>query len=299
MPLVSMKDMLKKARRGGYAVGYFEAWNEESLEAVIDAAEETDSPVIIGCGGSMADQDWFNRHGLRYFAALGKEAASQSKVPVALLLNEVPAFEQIVEGIKAGFNVIMMDTSKFPFKKNLEITKKIVKIAHPNGVSVEAELGELPMAKNGKIHISSESDNMTDPEEAAIFAEETGVDALSVSIGNVHVLTKGKARIDLERLSEIRDRVDIPLVIHGGTGFPADAVRKVIRLGVCKFNVGTILKKIYLEETKKDVSKINELNQIQQLVGSRGKKDIFRKAALEMKKKVKYFMKLYGSWGKA
>lgn len=108
------------------------------------------------------------------------------------------------------------------------------------------------MAKNGAFDIGS--DNETDPEEAAIFAEETGVDALSVSIGNVHILTKGKARIDLERLKEIRERVDIPLVIHGGTGFPADAVRKVIKLGVCKFNVGTILKKIYLEETKKYVN---------------------------------------------
>ena len=297
MPLVSMKDMLKKAGRGGYAVGYFEAWNEESLEAVIDAAEEADSPVIIGCGGSMADQDWFNRHGLSYFAALGIEAAAQARVPVALILNEVPEFEQIVEGIKAGFNVVMMDTSKFSFKKNLEITKKIVKIAHPKGVSVEAELGELPMAKNGAFDIDSY--NKTDPEEAAIFAEETGVDALSVSIGNVHVLTKGKARIDFERLKDIRERVDIPLVIHGGTGFPADAVRKVIKLGVCKFNVGTILKKIYLEETKKYVSKINELNQIQQLVGSRMQKDIFHKATLEMKEKVKYFIRLYGSWGKA
>jgi fructose-bisphosphate aldolase class II len=245
----------------------------------------------------MAEQDWFTRHGLRYFAALGKEAASQSRVPVALILNEVLTFEHIKEGIKAGFNVVMMDTSRFPFKKNLDITKKIVKIAHPKGVSVEAELGELPMAKNGAFDIDSY--NKTDPEEAAIFAEETGVDALSVSIGNVHVLTKGKARIDFERLKDIRERVDIPLVIHGGTGFPADAVRKVIKLGVCKFNVGTILKKIYLEETKKYVSKINELNQIQQLVGSRGKKDIFHKATLEMKGKVKYFMRLYGSWGKA
>ena len=299
MPLVSMKDMLEKARKGGYAIGYFESWNQESLEAVVGAAEELRLPVIIGFGCVMMDQDWLDSGGLEYFAALGTAAASRTSVPVALLLNEAVTFKQVIEGIKHGFNVVMMDTSHLPFDENLRVTKKVVEAAHPEGVCVEGELGCLPTGKQGIVGSDSSTGYKTDPEDAARFVKETGIDALSVSIGNVHALTEGKAQIDFERLTRIREATNIPLVIHGGTGFPDDGVRRAIELGACKFNVGTILKQSFLEGMKKAMDKTTELDDVQRLIGSRKSQGILTQATLEMKKAVKKLMQLYSCVGKA
>ena len=292
MPLIPFKKILKDALRGRYAVGYFEAWNQESLEAVLAAAEETVSPVILGFGGMMAEPEWFNKQGLEYFAALGRVAAKKAKVPVCLILNEVDTLEQCVRGIDLGFNVVMMDTSALPFKDNVEATKKLVDIAHPKGVGVEAELGQLPTGS--KTEVSS----LTDPEEAVRFVRETGIDALAVSIGNVHLLTEGKAQIDFERLRRIREMTEVPLVIHGGTGFPENAVRRVIELGVCKFNIGTILKQSFLNGLKRGIAKTSEASNVQYTIGSRKNEDIQSEAVMEMVEVVKRYMKLYGCVGK-
>ena len=223
--LVPFKELLADARAGGYAVGYFEAWDIYSLEAVLEAAEAENAPVILGFGGVMMSPDWFDGGGLERLGALGLAAARAAKVPVSLILNEVLTFAQVVRGIQAGFNVVMLDTSDLPYAENVRLTQQVVKTAHAVGVGVEAEVGELPDASG---EMGGGSGQLTDPDEAARFVGETGIDALAISVGNVHTLTDGRASVDSERLAAINRAVSVPLVIHGGTGFPDEAVADVV-----------------------------------------------------------------------
>ncbi len=296
MPLVSMRQMLQDARDKNYAIGYFESWNLESLDAVIESAEELRSPIIIGFGGGALEQNWLNTIGLRVLASMGVTVAQEATVPVALILNEVINFEQIVQGIKYGFNVVMMDNSHLSFEENVERTRKIVKLAHPAGVGVEAELGQLPTGVKDKSR--QEDASLTDPMEAARFVMETGVDALAISCGNVHVLIEDKATIDLDRLERIHKLVDIPLVIHGGTGFPDEDVGEVIKLGVAKFNVGTILKQSFIEGMKERMDRPGGISEYI-VLGSREKEDILSSGRLKMKETIKGLLKTYRSIGKA
>jgi len=292
MPLIPFKEMLEDALKRNYAVGYFEAWNEDSLEVILSAAEETRSPIIIGFGSTMIDQEWINERGLEYFAALGRVAVKKSKVPVCFILNETKTYEQCIRGIDFGFNIVMMDNSYLPFRENLTMTKRLVEVAHAKNVAVEAELGQLPEAS--KDDVSS----LTNPRQAKEFVQRTNIDALSVSIGNVHVLTEGKADIDLNLLTNIKEATNIPLVIHGGTGFPQEAVKECIRLGVAKFNVGTILKQVYYQGIRNRVEKIGTNLKVQEMVGSRKLSDFSYLAKQNIKEKVKEFLRLYDSVGK-
>jgi len=289
--LVSMNDLLDNAKRDRYAVGYFESWNLESTQAVIDAAVETESPVIIGFGGYFG----ISLESIRFCASIGKAAAKKARVPVALLFNEAKDFCQIIEAIRCGFNAVMMDTSGLPLERNIEKTKKIVEIAHSVGVSVEAELGELPSAKKGIFEGRFEGTMLTDPEEARSFVAKTGVDALAVSIGNIHLLYEVEAKIDLNRLERIGKAVDVPLVIHGGSGFPDNLVKEAIRLGACKFNVGTILVKSFVNGMKKVTNTgIEQYKEAYVFLDA-----IYTSGRSEMKNTVKKKMRIYGCVGRA
>lgn len=296
MALIPMKDMLAEALAGKYAVGYFEAWDQYSFEAVLEAAEELKSPVILGFGGSMMNQAWFDNNGLRGLAAMGRAIAGNANVPVSFLLNEVLTYGQIISGLTWGFNAVMLDTSDLPFEENITQTQRVVDAAHAISVDVEGECDRLPDASGA---MGSDHSSLTDPNSALRYVEETGVDSLSVSIGNVHILTEGKASIDFELLTKLRDIVPVPLVVHGGTGFPDDAVRRAIELGVAKFNIGTIMKKVYLEAIREEVAKLSEKPDVQAIVGSRKSGDFLETAKVRVKEEVKRRMKVYGSEGKA
>jgi fructose-bisphosphate aldolase class II len=221
---------------------------------------------------------------------VGRVLAEKSGVPTALLLNEVETFEQILRGIEYGFNAVMLDSSDLPFDQNVEITKRVVREAHGAGVDVEAELGHLPM---GTMQGDGRS-QLTDPGQAAEFVRSTGVDALAVSIGNVHVLLKGKSdNIDLGLLERIHEKVDVPLVIHGSTGFPDDAVPEVIKLGVAKFNVGTVLKKAFWSGLKAGVELTPEDSNPQHVIGTRKNGDILSKARDSMAGEIERLIALY------
>lgn len=292
MPLIPFKKMLDMALRKKFAVGYFEAWNQDSLEAILSAGEETNSPIIIGFGSMTINQDWFNNWGLEYFAAIGQVAVAKSKIPVCFILNEAKTYKQCIRGIELGFNVVMLDSSYLPFKDNLEITKKLVKIAHANKVAVEAELGQLSEA--GKDSLAS----LTNPEEAREFVQATKIDALSVSIGSVHFAPVEEVNINLNLLKKIKENTQIPLVIHGGSGFPPGLVKKCINLGVAKFNVGTILKKEYYHGIRSSMRKKVDNLQAQKIVGSRDKYDFTYEGKKRIKEKVKEMLRLYNSVGK-
>lgn len=285
-----------EAKINGYALGYFEAWNLESLEAVMEAAEETFSPVILGFGCFQKDSGWLESGGLEHLAALSKVVAERSKVPTALLLNEAQNFRQALMGIRMGFNAIMLTTSHLSFENNIALTKKIVEFAHQVGVAVEAELGQLPDASGTNSH--SQDASLTDPDMAAQFVQETNVDALAVSVGNIHVLTEGKAKIDSSRLKAIHARVSAPLVIHGGTGFPDEAVSEAIANGVVKFNVGTILKRSFFAGMTKITSQTNS-RRASLALGSRKPEDALSEARQAVKVEIKRLMSIYGCYGRA
>lgn len=297
MPIIPMREMLDRALSGGYAVGYFEAWDQYSFEAVLKAAEESKSPVILGFGGTMMNQEWFDQTGLKGLAAMGRAIAEESKVPVSYLLNEVETYDEIIRGLAWGFNAVMLDTSDLPFEQNISETRRVVEAASALGVDVEGECDRLPDASGAMG--GEEHSALTDPEAAVRFVEETGIGALSVSIGNVHILTEGQATIDFDLLTTLRDVVPVPLVVHGGTGFPDDAVRKAISLGVAKFNVGTIMKKVYVETIREAAAALPAKLDVQAITGSRKSGDILRQAGDRVAEEVARRMVVYGSVGKA
>jgi fructose-bisphosphate aldolase class II len=204
-------------------------------------------------------------------------------VPVSFILNEVTTFAQVVRGIKAGFNVVMLDTSDLPYHENVLLTRQVVEVAHAVGVGVEAEVGELPDASG---EMGGGAGRLTDPEEAARFVRDTGIDALAVSIGNVHTLTDGLAPVDLKRLAAIHQVVPVPLVIHGGTGFPDESVAQAIGLGVAKFNVGSVLKQAYLDGLREAIAALSPQVGYHQVVGSRRETDILQQAKLRVRDQV-------------
>ena len=297
MALISMRDMLQAALAGGYAVGYFEAWDQYALEAVLEAAEEMRSPVILGIGGSMMNRQWFDTGGLRRLAALCRAAGETASVPVALILNEVATFTHIMQGLAWGFNAVMLDTSALPYAENVTATRQVVAVAHALDVSVEAEIDQLPDASGAMG--AALAGALTDPAIAARFVAETGVDALSISIGNVHILTEGEAHIDFDHLARLQQAIPVPLVVHGGTGFPDSAVPRAIALGVAKFNVGTVMKQLFLDGLRDALAALPAKPDIQRAVGSRKDGDVLQAGKARIKQEIKRRLQIYGSAGRA
>jgi ketose-bisphosphate aldolase len=295
MPLESMTQLLFDARRRNYAMCYCEAWNIESFAGVLEAAEETDSPIIAGFnGGFLMHPQRTRSENLALYAGLGRALATFS-VPVAFLLNETDDLAQIGYGIDLGFNAVMVESDHLGSAEYLQVVKEAVRIAHSRGVSVEAQVGRLPyVGDRGELQ-----GEITDPAVARRFVQETEVDALGISIGNVHVLTKGQASIDLESLARIHDLIEIPLVIHGGTGFPLQLAAEAIRFGVAKFNFGTALKQAYLQATDKGLKDYSAGSDPHPFLGMGGKKDIMVAGKEAVKKKVKELLAATGSAGKA
>ena len=294
MPLTGMNELLTAARSGGYALCYCESWNLESLQAVIEAAEEMRSPIIAGFnGGFLAHPSRSKPENLAYYAAWSR-ALQESSVPVSFLLNETDDFAQIEEGIDLGFNAVMVESHSLGREEYRRLVERVVRLAHPRNVSVEAQVGRLPDGCEGG-HPDGE---ITDAEVARTFVEATGIDALGVSIGNVHVLTRGRATIDLTWLARIREQVDIPLVIHGGTGFPPEYARQVINLGVAKFNFGTNLKQAYLAALRKTLAPYAEPMNPHPFLGIGGKEDILVAAREAVKQKVMDLIRMYGCPGR-
>jgi ketose-bisphosphate aldolase len=237
--------LLRHARAHGYAVGYFEAWNLESVLAVKDAAEQADSPVILGFnGGFLGGSRRRVVENIHHYGALGKAIAERARVPAALILNEASEVPLLMQGLKAGFNVIMHDHQGCSLEESVAINQELVRAAHAAGAEVEAEVGELPVHDLGTERLSR--GEKTDPEAAAAFVRRTGVDALAVAAGNVHMLEGRKAALDLDLICTLSRRIAIPLVLHGGTGIATAALREAIRLGISKVNVGTVLRRTFL-----------------------------------------------------
>lgn len=243
MPLVTTKKMLKDAQEGHYAVGAFNVENMEMVMAVIEAAEELQSPVIMQTTPSTVKYA-----GLDYYLANVKAAAERAKVPVALHLDHGSSYGLAMQALRTGYTSIMIDGSHESFENNIAVTKSVVDACAPSSIPVEAELGRVG-GKEDDLD-GGEGNGYTDPEQARVFVECTGATSLAVAIGTAHGLYKGEPKLDQERLSEIRKVVSVPLVLHGASGVPDEAVRESIRRGICKVNYATELRIAYSDGVK-------------------------------------------------
>ncbi|MBU5480915.1 class II fructose-1,6-bisphosphate aldolase [Blautia sp. MSJ-19] len=235
MSLVTTKELLLDAQKNGYAVGAFNVENMEMVQAVVAAAEELNSPVIMQTTPSTVKYA-----DLAYFYANAKVAADMASVPVVMHLDHGSSFELAMRAYRTGYTSIMIDGSHETYEDNIKVSKAVADACHPGGVPVEAELGKVG-GKEDDLD-GGEGDPYTNPQEAAEFVKRTGVDSLAVAIGTAHGVYKGEPKLDLDRLSEIRKVVDIPLVLHGTSGVPDETVKECVKRGICKVNYATDLR---------------------------------------------------------
>ena len=235
MPLVTTKQLLLDAQAGGYAIGAFNVENMEMVQAVVGAAEELKSPVILQTTPSTVKYA-----DLEYFYANVKTAAKKATVPVVIHLDHGNSFDLAMQALRTGYTSIMIDGSQDSFEENIAVSKAVVDACHPSGVAVEAELGKV----GGKEDDLDGGDNnpYTNPQEAVIFVERTGIDSLAVAIGTAHGVYQGIPKVDVERLSKIKEVVSIPIVLHGTSGVPDETVKECIKRGICKVNYATDLR---------------------------------------------------------
>jgi len=262
MSLEPITELMAHARKNEYAIGYFESWNIESLQGVIDAAEQTRSPIIIGFNGEfLSDSKRRAEERLSWYGALGKAAAESARVPCGFIFNECPNVDWVLNAVTAGFNLVMPADAKAKLAEYQQKVQEIVEYAHAHEVAVEAEIDELPFGDEENILAGSDTQLSvngvavapkldrsigTNPQIASKFVAETKVDLLAISVGNVHVKLNGRSDLDLERIANLRQAIEVPLVLHGGTGISDASLREAVALGVAKVNFGSYLKLRYL-----------------------------------------------------
>jgi fructose-bisphosphate aldolase class II len=234
MPLVSMKEMLITAKEQGYAVGQFNLNNLEFTQAILQAAKEENSPVILGVSEGAARYMGGFKTVVAMVEALIEDYDVQ--VPVAIHLDHGSSFESCAKAIHAGFTSVMIDASHHPFEENIAITSKVVELAHFHGVSVEAELGTVGGQEDDVI---AEGVIYADANECEELVNRTGIDCLAPALGSVHGPYKGEPNLGFAEMKEIGDRTGLPLVLHGGTGIPTKDIQKSVSLGTAKINVNT------------------------------------------------------------
>ena len=243
MPLVTSEKMLLDAQKGSYAVGAFNVENMEMVKAVIAAAEEAKAPVMLQTTPSTVKYGTLET----YYAMVATEAQKAS-VPVCIHLDHGSSFELAVQALKVGYTSVMIDGSHEDFENNIAVTKKVVDVAKVCGIPVEAELGKVGGKEDDLV---ADADTNTDPLEAKEFVERTGISSLAIAIGTAHGFYVGTPVLDKERVSQIREVVSIPLVLHGASGLSDEDVQDCVKRGICKVNFATELRVAYTDAVKK------------------------------------------------
>lgn len=296
MTTVTMPEMLDEARRGGYAVGYFESWDLYSLEAVVLAAEAERSPVIIGIGGLTASHPWLRERGIAIYGHAAMMLARAASVPVSVLFNEGDSLEECEIALGAGYNAVMMVTGALPWARIVTDTAQLVQLARRAGVAVEGECDELAEMRDGELH--AEQSRLTDVSRAVEFVEKTGVACLAASVGSVHFVTGGfepTIRVDLIR--ELAAAVAVPLVLHGGSGVAPDQLAAAVQAGISKVNFATRLKQRFDSGLRSALAGDEADPNV--AYGSRLPGDVLTAAAAELTREVRRYMHILGSSGKA
>ena len=235
MPLTPIASELTRAQKEHFAIPLFDTFDMHSTDGMFLALEEKRAPTIVAMYESS-----MNRPNARAFAAYIRARAEDSSVPVSLMLDHGTSFEQCIKAISFGFTDVMFDGSKLPLEENIRITRAVAKAAHAVGIGCEAELGLVGRGSDFADH-EVRRKGYTDPDIVQDFIDKTGVDFLAIAIGTAHGLYEGEPSLDLDLLREIRSRVDIPLVLHGGSGCTNEQFRAVVRDGIQKINVATEL----------------------------------------------------------
>jgi fructose/tagatose bisphosphate aldolase len=299
MPLVSFQDLIADANRNQYAIGYFESWNMESLEAVADASESKDSPVLLGFSGLYLDhaQRRTKEH-LSVYASLGLEVCRRLKTPACLVYNESPDVESVRAAIELGFGLVMFSDETLGLDEQTKRVCQVATIAHEAGVAVEGEPMALP-GVGGGLSVVPDNVNLTTSQVARDFVLRTGVDALAVNVGQVHIHGRSEVRLDLARLAEIGQAVNVPLVLHGGSSVARSDLQAAIRLGVRKINIASLLKQAYLKALGISLKTLgNDFNPYE-VIGSGLEEDVLGQGRLALQRVVEDFMYLFGSVGRA
>lgn len=277
--LVNLNDVLLKAQKEHYGVGLFNTIDTDMLQAAISAAEECNSPIIIGTAEVLLPYG-----DLKLIAPSVIAAAKRASVPVVVHYDHGLTFERCMEALQLGFSSIMFDASKKDRDTNLAKTAELAKIAHSLGATIEGEIGHVGEASSND---GLAFDMYTTPKEAVDFVNATNVDALAVAIGTAHGAYKAKPCLDINRLKEIRSKVDIPLVLHGGSGLSDDDFRNTISAGIAKVNIFTDLCLAGVNSMKKDT-----VSDTDYLIVRNNKVEAIKNA-------VKRKMELFGSVNKA
>ena len=244
--LTNFNAMLDDAHKNGYAVGSFNAYNYETIRGIIEAAKEFGTKSVIVAFGYK----YLDNMELDDVVAVTKTLAERSGLDVCLHLDHTGDIPTVFQAIRAGFGSVTYDGSALPFEQNLANTKLICEVAHASGVSVEAELGSIAAGEQSHEGSADDLEVYTSPEQARTFVQETGVDALAVSIGTLHGLYKGTPKLRIDILKKINAACGIPLVLHGGSGIPEDAIQESIKNGISKINVNTEISVFAIEKIK-------------------------------------------------
>lgn len=299
MPLAAFADLMTDARRGSYAVGYFESWNLESLLAAADAAEAVRSPVILGVSGIYLPNPARRVvDSLSTYAAMGLDICRGLSVPACLLFNESPHIDSVLAAVDLGFSVVMFSADEISLQTQEQEIARVVKKAYPAGVAVEAEMRPLPGVA-GKHADTPENLRLSDPEASREFVRRRGIDALAVNIGQVHLHGHSLVSLDLDRLRKLKDAVDIPLVLHGASSVLPRDLKAAIELGIRKINVGSALKQAYFNALRRACAAVGDSYNPYEVIGSGLDGDVLVAARVALQATVEKLMHLFGSAGTA
>lgn len=304
MALTSGKVVLDKASKGYYAVGAFNFVNMEVLKSITAAAAEENSPALICCSEGA-----IKYAGIHNLVAMARAEADSTGMPLVLHLDHGKEFDVIMQCIRNGFTSVMIDGSHMPLDQNIEVTRKIVEIAHAAGVSVEGELGKLSGIED---NVSSRESILTDPSEAERFVSETGVDSLAIAIGTAHgpKKFKGEPILEIPLVAEIKKRTGIPLVLHGASSVPSEVLEKGMRYGAKWEGSKGVPEASIAEAIKGGINKVNVdtdirmtfIGQMRQTMAEKAEsvdlRDIFKPCMSSVKELVRHKMRLFGSSGK-
>ncbi len=282
--LVTGKEILDHAHKNGYAVGAFNFVNMEMLQAILAAAEEEKAPVFV-----QTSEGALSYAGVGMLSAMVHQLASEVSVPVALHLDHGGSFETAVKCIRNGWSSVMIDGSHHPLEGNIEVSRRVVDVAHASGVSVEAELGRLGGIEDN-ICVDEKDAMYTNPAEAKQFVTESGVDYLAIAIGTAHGKYKGIPKLDFDRLNTIKQDLNMPLVLHGASGVDEESIKKAVSLGINKINIDTELRCAYTDRLRACLAEDTEVYDLRKYI---------KPAREDVKAKVIEKIRLFGSNGRA
>lgn len=299
MALISFGELMGHAAQERYAVGYFECWNLESLMAVVDAAEATRSPVLVGFSGIyLPHPARIRSEPPSVYAALGLEVCRKTTVPSGLVFNESPYMDRVLQAVKDGYGLVMFSDEDLSLEDQITSVRHLVDAAHGVGCAVEGEAMALP-GVGGDLKSVPGHVALTDPKTAQDFIAQTGVDAFAVNIGQMHFHGRRKVHLNLDRLAELDAVLNAPLVMHGASSVNDDDIRQAVKHGIRKINVSSILKQTMFETLCKLTAVTPSDYNPYEVIGSGLKNDVLMAGRTALQQKVEGMMGLFGSTGKA